>query len=641
MAQSIVTLSGNDAELYKAFQRIIEQQRKVDGGYDKLKASSREAARAAEIAARSEETSTRKRATSLNAAATSVAGLASSYLGLQTAISLVNTAFKEQSDRQERAIELQRTLAAAQQEAAKNLAGNTPAQISATLQKTVPELARSTGFADLPKLTTALGAAASIVGEKTARGVVEQSARLTKFTPDQLQTTATATADILSATGLKDSREGLSLLASTGSVARPEQLAKLATGAAVAINAAIGEAPKQDRIEAAREGVALYAKLSKVDPQGQSAATAAGQLLGQVSGVFTDTKTQRARAERIQGLIDSQPDSEIAIERAKLKLDEAKQKAGFVDAADSSSQANEIRLAVKAAEVALAGTQRRSAADSLELAGLQSIQAATAVDPGTFTGRLSAIRANPALSQSLSEGLTGEQKFLPLFRQLLDGTSEFSKDFETALSTVTTNVKAFEDVAQSTVETPQARRVAAENRANVAVQIASANDTDSLRKLISKISNNALSETSIDFSTGIGNAGQQAALIASENFDPIGMTGSTAQSILQERLDYLGDQRAPQDKIDVIVEALQAIQSLARMPETLEVVAKSGTAQEEYLRRQNELAEDTARILRNLENFRGYGPPAANAIQNQVKQERFLSNDFGLSTSAADIRPDW
>ena len=47
MAQTIVTLSGDDAELYKAFQRILDQQAKTDAGYKKIRSSSKEAADAA------------------------------------------------------------------------------------------------------------------------------------------------------------------------------------------------------------------------------------------------------------------------------------------------------------------------------------------------------------------------------------------------------------------------------------------------------------------------------------------------------------------------------------------------------------------------------------------------------------------
>ena len=52
MAQTIVTLSGDDAELYKAFQRILDQQAKTDAGYKKIRGASKEAADAAKAAAK-------------------------------------------------------------------------------------------------------------------------------------------------------------------------------------------------------------------------------------------------------------------------------------------------------------------------------------------------------------------------------------------------------------------------------------------------------------------------------------------------------------------------------------------------------------------------------------------------------------
>ena len=316
MANTIVTLSGDDAELYKAFQRIIDQQNKTDAGYKKIKDASKEAAAEAKKNAREQERDEKGHRDRIDGMIGSVGGLVASYVSVTAAISLASRANADLVSNQDKAIAKARELAAAQQEAAKNMAGQTPQQISDTLQKTVPEIAQATQFSDLAKLTTALGSASSIVGEDQAKGVVAASAELTRFTPGELQATATATADIMAASGLKDAKEALALLASTGSVARPEQLSKLAQGAAVAVNASIAQAPQQDKVEAAKEGVALYSKLSKVDPTGQSAATATTDFIKQVSNVFADPKVVKERTQRIEDLKLGKTDNALAIEAA-------------------------------------------------------------------------------------------------------------------------------------------------------------------------------------------------------------------------------------------------------------------------------------------------------------------------------------
>jgi hypothetical protein len=623
MANTIVTLSGDDAELYKAFQRILDSQKKIDEGYDKVRQASRRAAKEAEAAAKDEERENDRRRQSIGSVAESVLSLAAAYASVSTATQTVAKVQADYVERQEKSLELARQLAAAQQEAAKNLAGQTPQAISATLQKTVPDIARRAGFSDLPAVTTALGAAASIIGEDRAQGVVEQSARITRFTPGELQTTATATADLLSATGLKDAREGLALLASTGSVARPEQLAKLATGAAVAANSAIGGSPQQDRIAAAKEGVALYAKLSKVDPQGQSAATATGQLIGQVGGLFTDTKGARERADKIERLTEALESNKVTIaraEEARTKAEGRGDKVGVMDAE------NDLRRA-------LAGAKR----DESELRGLQAISAAVAVDPGTFTGRLEKIRQTPELSQQLNETLTGEQKFLPLFRQLIAGGNEFAAEFDTALKTITTDVKAFEAVAGSVVATPQTAIVSAEQQARVAANIQSATDVDGqVRAAISGISLQAMGASSTDFLTGVGNVfNANLGNYGSRTVDSLPNYIEGAQTTLRDRLDYISQGGGTEAQAQTVAAAIAAIEGLARLPETLEAVAATGRAQEDFLKRQTRLAEETKSIL---ERMGGNGAPPAAAVRAQ-SQMNVTSGDFG--GSGASSGPSW
>jgi hypothetical protein len=706
MAQTIVTLSGDDAELYKAFQRILDQQAKTDAGYKKIRNSSKEAADAAKAAAKEQADAERHRQQKIDSAITSVTSLATAYISVSSAVTALTAAHEILVSNQDKALGKAKELAAAQQEAAKNLAGKTPQAISETLQKTVPEIARETQFSDLAKLTTALGSAASIVGEEQAKSVVTESARLTRFTPDQLQTTATATADIMAATGLGDAKEALALLASTGSVARPEELAKLAQGAAASVNAAIAQAPQQDKVDAAREGVALYAKLSKVDPSGQSAATATTDFIRQISAAFADPKIVKERTERIETLRLGQTDNQLAVEAAKLKIQDTERTAGFFQPTDQTPEANTARLRAEQAKQDLAQAELKARRDAKELDTLSVIQRVTtgqgpsdpkrealtaqlealrsearqklqennpawaakspegvkamaerpdlnmsteqfgdvvtrfrevfkeleqmpggvqgppkAAAPTTFAERLDVVRATPELRASVSESLTGEAKFRPLFAELLNANSQISQELKTANSTITTDVKAFEQVAASTVETPQARVVAAANEFETARNIQQSGDTEGqVRAAVSSIFRDAMSSTSVDMLSATGSVGANAMEYFSRGSEGPSGVGGAEIAQLQERIDYLQNVGADPKKIETSAAAIEAINKLLILPERLEQMRQQGENTNNFLARQLETMEATRRLLEtgqntpNQNNLRGMlMAPGANA----------------------------
>jgi hypothetical protein len=700
MAQTIVTLSGDDAELYKAFQRILDQQAKTDAGYKKIRSSSKEAADAAKNAAKEQADAEKQRQKHVDSAIGSVTGLVAAYVSVHAAVSGLTQAHEILVTNQDKALAKAKELAAAQQEAAKNLAGNTPQAISKTLQTTVPEIQREALFADTAKITTALGSAASIVGEERARGVVTESARLTRFTPDQLQTTATATADIMAATGLNDAKQALALLASTGSVARPEELAKLAQGAAASVNAAISQSPQQNKVDAAREGVALYAKLSKVDPQGQSAATATTDFIRQISAAFSDPKVLKERTERIENLRLSATDNQLAVESAKLKIQDTERTAGFFKPTDQTPEANTARLKAEQAKQDLEQAELKRRRDSKELENLSVIQRVTTgqgepeakretltaqleslkalaksqalaanpklspTDPRlnqpneipfatggffpgvetktfdeiksvekqlaalpapqpkatTFGERLEIVRNTPELRASVSENLTGEAKFRPLFAELLNSNSEISKELKTANSTITTDVAAFEAVAASTVETPQAKVVAAANQFETAVNIQQAQDTEGqVRAAVSSIFREAMKSTSVDMLSGMGTVGANTMNFMGRALEgPTGVGGAEIQQ-LQERIEYLQNVGAEPGKIETSAAAIEAINKLLILPERLEQMRQQGENTNNFLARQLEAMETTNRILQtgqnppNPNNLRAMLAPGSNA----------------------------
>jgi len=676
MAQTIVTLSGDDAELYKAFQRILDQQAKTDAGYKKIRNSSKEAADAAKAAAKDQADAERQRDRMIGASVSQVSNLVGAYLSVNSAVEALSKAHETLITNQDKALAKATALAAAQQEAAKNLAGQTPQAISKTLQETVPAIARATQFQDLPKLTTALGSAASIVGEEKATGVVSAAAELTRFTPDQLQTTATSTADIMAATGIKDAKQALALLASTGSVARPEELAKLSQGAAAAVNAAIAQAPKQEKVDAAKEGVALYAKLTKVDPTGQSAATASIDFIRQVSSEFADPKVIKERTERIETLKLSQTDNRLAVESAKLKIQDAQQTASFFQAKDETPEANTARLNLNKANQDLAQAELKSRRDTDELRRLEVVQRVTtgkgpsdpqretltaqleglkaearqkieqntrfagvfpesvremaerpdinlspvefgdlperfrkvfseleqmpggvegtpsAAVPTTFLERLETVRQTPELRAAVSENITGEAKFRPLFSQLLDGTSELSKELTEASKVITTDVKAFADVAKSTVETPQARVVAEANRVETEIAIQRGTDTEGqVRAAVSKIFTEAMQATSVNVWSGLKTytgTKIQGMFAPVESKNEVGLDEMRQ---LEQRLDYLTAKNAPENQVQTARAALDSISSLLVLPERLNQMQAEGLNTKAYLERQLQCLE--------------------------------------------------
>jgi replicative DNA helicase len=168
MAGVVVELTGDEAKLLASMQKIIAQNARSK---DSFKATGREA-----------KSSVDEINKALDKKLQSLASVSVAYKAVEIGVAAVSKAQQVMIEKQAKALQLAKELAAAQQEAAKNLAGQTTANISKALLETVPSIAVKTGFSDLPKLTTALGSSASIIGEELAPSAVEVAAQLTRFT---------------------------------------------------------------------------------------------------------------------------------------------------------------------------------------------------------------------------------------------------------------------------------------------------------------------------------------------------------------------------------------------------------------------------------------------------------------------------
>lgn len=452
MAETVVTLSGDDKALLAALKRLTGAQDGVDAGFKKVKKSSDDASKAIEEAQKKaardaeklekvfkdqkqqlelqlvalkkgsvaatemkaiqqgltkeqaqqlallqkqvnvEKELQQKQGQSTLVEKLTAAGAA--YVSLNSAANLFTDIVDKQIERQEQVVALTKAVAAAQQEAAKNLSGVAIGKISAALENAVPQIAIESGFADIPALTTALGSSASIVGDELAKSVVEAAAKLEKLTPFNLQTTATSGADLVKATGVSDAREAYAMLLSAGSVARPEELSRLSLGAVKAVNAGTLASPTQDKTEAAKESAALFAMLTKVDKSGESAATATAQFIDQLRTLFKD-----------------RPD-----------------------------------------------------------------------DPGTLVGRLDAVRNDEELRTKMLGDLKGEAIFKPIFESLLNIASGDSKELSNALNNVTTDVKVFEEALKTLNVTVQQRIANAGANAAATVAVSDFRDLGAAKK---------------------------------------------------------------------------------------------------------------------------------------------------------------
>jgi trimeric autotransporter adhesin len=675
VADTIVTLSGDDAKLYQAFQRIIDQQAKTDAGYGKLKESSKKAAAEAAAAAKEQAkaeaaaakaAADRQRADVAAAKATqreirevekayrdqaaaakqsdnatlsgvqSLGGMAAAYVSVSSAIKLVTDANQIFVDQQNAALAASNKIAAAQQEAAKNLAGTAPEQITETLTKTIPEIAKATSFSDLATLTTATGAVQSITGDETqTRSVVQAAAQVTRLTPGEIAKTATATADLLKATGLKTGQEGLALLASTGSVARPEQLAKLATGAASVASSAIGAAPGQDSVEAAKEGIALYAKLSAVDPEGSSSATATGTFIGQISELFSTATRGKLRTD-IEDLQAAGPTTDLEIERRKLAIRDADERKKRFQPGTVDYLEQEAKSATAANEIKKLETKRQR--DAAELAAKQAQETATAIDPGNFAGRLAAVQSSPELRDAYLSTMTGEQKFKPLFTQLTDSQSKISQEFQAARGTITTEPAAFEAVAKSVSSTPQMALANMQAGADTSLNVLATFDRDgALRAGIADTVSKTLSATSIDWVTAAGTLFEKPMRAGSQSIATTSGFVTEQRESIQDRLSYLIGERnlrggtgdagrafGDSSNLDAKIEALAAValelKALAELPGTLKTIADQGNNAETYQKEQNRLTGNLEKLLQKTAN-QPPTPAAINAQQTAAKEK--------------------
>jgi len=470
VAQVVVELTGDEAKLLRSMQKVVEQNSKTKDSFKGVAKESKDASGSM--------------SSGFSDVATKIVGATSATALLTVGINSVAKSQQAFVERAQESLALVKEIAAAQQEAAKNLAGNTPQQISETLQNAVPDIARKSDFSDLGKITTALGSSASIVGEEAARSAVEASAKLTRFKKDDLQTTSTATADVMKAAGMTDAREAMALLLTSGAVARPEELPKLAMGASKAIYAGVDASPNQNPIDAAKDSAALFAVFSKVDKNGESAATAAIQMISLLRETFNPTRDDTMkRDDRIAELLKEQAvtvEEQVAIDRANLAIQQKQAIVNRVDPADMSMGAKDARIDLSEAQASLTRATKASTLndkDSEELRRLQTQKQLASNDPGNLMGRMQAVQQSPELMRTVEANLKGEAQFKAIAQGFFDPNSVHMKGLTAALGSITTDVTKFDEALKTMEITPQQKIALASERGDTANSIAKFEDT--------------------------------------------------------------------------------------------------------------------------------------------------------------------
>ena len=445
-SQTIITLTGDEKSAYEAFKKVIEQAAKLNNNVDNVSKRAKKLKNDFDFGQQARDT--------FNDIATSVVSVTGAISVLQSGLEGVRAEYERINEVGREQLGFARNLATAQQEAAKNLAGTDPAEMQRLFGEAVPRIAVESKFPDLAAITTAIGAAASIIGSDRAETVVSAAAQLTALTPDQLQTTTSATADVTKAIGVSDAREALALLLSTGSVSRPENLTQLASGAAKAINAGVvSTAETQSQLNAAKESAALFAMLSEVDPTGQSAATATVQLISQMRDMFSDLGAEE-RDKKASELANKRERAEEDLLRTQIQLEQRQKKAKQLGEA-TTPEAKAARLAVTTTEAEAKRLTKSIADMDTELAQFASIATMRAADPGTTVGRIQAVAANADARNFLLQNLQGEAVFKPLFEGLLTSGSEQQRKLTAAQSTITTDIGVFQKALASMDVTPQ------------------------------------------------------------------------------------------------------------------------------------------------------------------------------------------
>lgn len=482
MGNTVVTLTGDDANLFRAYQRIIAKEVEMR---DKLKGvgeESKKTKKGLDALASTDfddlndsmdklgDTSSLAGGISTNAFFKMASSVNLSQIAVDSLIFSVQASINQFKDLQrigdESLARTERT-AAGQQEAAKNLVSLTPEEFKNVQETVVPQIQRDTGFVDRGALSQAFGEVQSITGnmDQTTE-LVRESAKLNMHTPDKLTETASALADMTRDVGISV-REAVSLLASSQLVMRAPDQKVVARGIAQVSTQAIDLSQSIPKVEAAKQATAILGAIGKNDDRGDSGTTAVLTFLDQLVTPFSD----QAKVERDDSFSKLSRQRDLETERQRqleLEIRRADAKASTFAKSDSTPKADIARHEVAKARRDL----ERSKADLIktenEMARIARLQAVQVSDPISPIGRIDAIAGNPDLREETIGKLKGEVAFRDEMRQLLTPNSDLRKKLDENLKTITTSPVASDRLNELLTSTDALRVGKLKNESDVA-----------------------------------------------------------------------------------------------------------------------------------------------------------------------------
>lgn len=451
-AEQIVTLTGDDAALFKAYQRIIDQQIKMEKGLDRVADKAKKTKQAMKPLEDTDFAELNEAIQDLGDVEGAVTGAAASGFarmtagitaasvaasGLMLVVQTLKDEYQDLKEIAEKQLADSRRLATSQQKASTNYGGLTQAEEMEINKKLLPEIAKRTGFSDLGLLTEGSASVISNLGTERGLAVVEQVAKITNISQDQFVPTAEAVMDIMKAGGYKSVDEALGLVLTAQGEGRVSSIPKIGTGIADVANANVMFTTGfQTGDKATQEGAALYTTLSKNDPMGASSGTAGITFASQLREFFGDSGV-RQREERIQKLGERLKKTKSQDERARM-LQEVKQ--------------------------------------------LQDINSQTLDDPGTTDARRRRIASNPVLRSLFIENMSGEAKFRPIMEGIVTEGSPWFENFSQNLARVKPDATVFQKTLSSQTVTSDQKLAVLDSKSE-AIDAASVAENDSLKTI--------------------------------------------------------------------------------------------------------------------------------------------------------------
>lgn len=285
MADLVVTLSGNEAKLQQAMQKIIRQQMELESGFTKVKKKSKEA---------NDEAGNWK--ASLADVKDGVAGMVTSYAGVSAIISKLNDAMQDHIDLQKKSLEIVTNIGKAQSGASQNMTGMTSDEKRRVFQLT-KAIQEETGFSSQEAMVDAFGSAIGVAdGENNEEKITKTSqamtaaARLTVHHPERLANLTRGALAVERITGNRSAQENLAFLQSSADISFVDDNALVAENLAPAIASSMINFKGVDTKQVAAQMSALFAEFTQViqDKTGEKSSRAAVQFANHLVNVTKD-----------------------------------------------------------------------------------------------------------------------------------------------------------------------------------------------------------------------------------------------------------------------------------------------------------------------------------------------------------------